>query len=87
MKYRNNNWITKHNIHIFDNRWSKLSVALCIPLLYLEDRYLRPELSKTAFMVILIVSTLLASAIFAQIIGSWWHKRYMKQLKSKGYKI
>lgn len=90
MNYGNkkfDNWINKHQIHIFDNRFSGLGTLLCLPILYLESVFLRPRLSKTTVVIILVLTIVVLSNIFAQVIGTWWHKRRLEQLKSKGYKF
>ena len=85
MKYPENKYINKYKLHIFDNRFSTLGLLLCLPILYFENRILRHKYSNTIVIIVLVVTDIILSSIFAQLIGNWWYKRQVKKVKNRSY--
>lgn len=64
-----------------------IGLLVCLPLMKLEEWALHARVSRDTLDVIMAVTLLALSTVIAQIVGGWWYKRRVNQLRSKGYKI
>jgi len=72
---RFSDWITKHNIHIFDRNLGVISMALSLPLIYLIYRLTRDRFSYDGEFALLFITMLLMTAALSQLIGVWISKK------------
>jgi hypothetical protein len=77
MRWNNtfSDWITKHNIHIFDVRLSKVSLLMTIPILYVVHRVIEHIVARKTELTILIVLAVVISTVLTQVIGMWINKK------------
>jgi hypothetical protein len=75
MNHAFSDWITKHNIHVFDFQLTSTGLLVSIPILYIVNRLTENMVTRKTELVILFVSAMVISAVFAQLIGIWKGKK------------
>lgn len=68
-------WITKHNIHIFDIQLVRISGIVTVPLVYLIFRLTQSKFSPKVEYLILFVALILLNIALTQLAGTWIGKK------------
>lgn len=80
-------FIEKHQLHIYDRRFTSIGLVVSLPLMWLERRYVAAKVSHTTLWIIFFVTVVLVTDVVAQLVGSWWYKRQIAKLRAKGYEL